>query len=54
MARKSAERHPISDAAWDAVTPFHVVMAGLDPAIHAAARLMLVIASDRAKFAKIK
>lgn len=48
MGRKSAERHPIPDAAREAVTPFHVVIAGLDP------RLTPAIASDRAKLAKIK
>jgi hypothetical protein len=36
MGRNSAERHPIPDIARDAGTPFHVIMAGLDPALHAA------------------
>jgi len=54
MGRKSAERHPIPDTARDAVTPFPFVLAGLDPAIHAAPRLTPAIASYRAKLAKTK
>jgi hypothetical protein len=54
MGRNSAERHPIPDAARDAVTPFHVVIAGLDPALHAAPRLTPAIASHHAKLAKTK
>jgi hypothetical protein len=54
MGRKNAERHPIPDAAREAVTPFPFVFAGLNPAIHAAARLTPAIASHRAKLAKTK